>query len=86
MPWPEPVERVAAYLRASGAEARLEEFETGTPTAQAAADAAGCALDQIVKSLVLVCDSRAVVDARPRRSSRRTRRRSPLPRVLLMPA
>lgn len=61
MPWPEPVERVAAYLRASGAEARLEEFETGTPTAQAAADAAGCALEQIVKSLVLVCDSRAVV-------------------------
>ena len=30
MPWPEPVERVAAYLRASGAEARLEEFNSGT--------------------------------------------------------
>ena len=53
MAWPEPVERVAAFLRAAGAEARLEEFDEGTPTAQAAADAIGCALDQIVKSLVL---------------------------------
>jgi hypothetical protein len=28
--WPEPVERVSAYLRAAGVEARLEEFEEGT--------------------------------------------------------
>ena len=61
MPWPDPVERVAAFLRAAGAEARLEEFETDTPTAQAAADAVGCGLGQIVKSLVLVCDGRAVI-------------------------
>jgi Cys-tRNA(Pro) deacylase len=61
MPWPDPVERVAAFLRAAGAEARLEEFETDTPTAQAAADAVGCGLDQIVKSLVLMCDGRAVI-------------------------
>src|SRR5262245_33376159 len=40
--WPEPVERVAAYLRAAGAEARLEEFAASTPTAEAAARAAGC--------------------------------------------
>jgi prolyl-tRNA editing enzyme YbaK/EbsC (Cys-tRNA(Pro) deacylase) len=60
-PWPEPVERVAAFLREAGAEARLEEFEGGTPTAAAAAEAVGCGLDQIVKSLVLVCDGTAVV-------------------------
>ena len=59
--WPEPVERVAAFLRESGAEARLEEFATGTPTAEAAAEAAGCALEQIVKTLVLLCDGRPVV-------------------------
>jgi Cys-tRNA(Pro) deacylase len=61
VPWPVPVERVAAFLRAAGAEARLEEFDTGAPTAQAAADAIGCALDQIVKSLVLICGTEPVV-------------------------
>ncbi len=59
--WPEPVERVAAFLRQAGAEARLEEFESGTPTAEAAAEAAGCSLEQIVKSIVVVCDGRPVV-------------------------
>lgn len=59
--WPEPVERVAAYLRESLAEARLEEFPEGTPTAQEAAQAAGCELAQIVKSLVFLCDGRPVV-------------------------
>ena len=59
--WPEPVERVAAFLRAAGAEARIEEFPTGTPTAQAAADAVGCDLRQIVKSLVFECDGKPVV-------------------------
>ena len=58
--WPEPVERVAAYLRQAGAEARLEELESGTATAEEAAKAAGCTLEQIVKSIVLVCD-----DGRP---------------------
>jgi prolyl-tRNA editing enzyme YbaK/EbsC (Cys-tRNA(Pro) deacylase) len=61
MPWPEPVERVAIFLRAAGAEARLEEFAADTPTAQAAAEAIGCALDQIVKSLVLVCGTQPVL-------------------------
>jgi prolyl-tRNA editing enzyme YbaK/EbsC (Cys-tRNA(Pro) deacylase) len=60
-PWPEAVERVAAFLRAAGAEARLEEFEVGTPTAEAAADAIGCTLGQVVKSLVLVCDGKPLV-------------------------
>lgn len=59
--WPDPVERVASFLRETGAEARLEEFATETPTAAAAADAVGCTLGQIVKSLVLVCDGASVV-------------------------
>jgi prolyl-tRNA editing enzyme YbaK/EbsC (Cys-tRNA(Pro) deacylase) len=44
-----------------GAEARIEEFETGTPTAVDAARAAGCKLGQIVKSLVFDCDGHWVV-------------------------
>jgi Cys-tRNA(Pro) deacylase len=59
--WPERVERVASWLRETGAEARLEQFATETPTAAAAADAVGCTLGQIVKSLVLVCDGAHVV-------------------------
>jgi Cys-tRNA(Pro) deacylase len=59
--WPGPVERVAAFLRDTGAEARLEELSAGTRTAAAAADAVGCTLGQIVKSLVLVCDGSPVV-------------------------
>jgi prolyl-tRNA editing enzyme YbaK/EbsC (Cys-tRNA(Pro) deacylase) len=54
--WPEPVERVAAYLRAAGAEACVEEFLQGTPTARAAAEAVGCKLPCIVKSLLFDCD------------------------------
>jgi prolyl-tRNA editing enzyme YbaK/EbsC (Cys-tRNA(Pro) deacylase) len=59
--WPAPVERVSSYLREAGAEARIEEFPEGTPTAADAAAAVGCDLSQIVKSLVLVCDERPVV-------------------------
>jgi Cys-tRNA(Pro) deacylase len=54
--WPEPVERVAAVLRSSGTEGRIEEFDEGTPTAEAAAEAAGCRLEQIVKSLLFALD------------------------------
>ena len=39
---PEPVARVAGFLADARAEARLEEFGAGTPTAVAAADAVGC--------------------------------------------
>ena len=60
-PWPTSVERVSAFLRQMGAEARIEEFETGTPTAADAARAVGCKLGQIVKSLVFDCDGRWVV-------------------------
>ena len=52
--WPEPVERVAGYLREAGAEVRVEEFAEGAATAKDAARAVGCELGQIVKSLVLV--------------------------------
>ncbi len=59
--WPEPVERVAEYLRRNAAEATVEEFPQGTPTAADAARAVGCKLGQIVKSLVFSCDGRFFV-------------------------
>lgn len=59
--WPEPVERVASFLRQGGVEARVEEFQAGTPTAEDAARAVGCKLEQIVKSLVFDCDGSPLV-------------------------
>jgi prolyl-tRNA editing enzyme YbaK/EbsC (Cys-tRNA(Pro) deacylase) len=59
--WPEPVERVARVLRQTGADARLEEFPEGTPTAAAAAKAVGSSRAQIVKSLVFICDGRPLL-------------------------
>ena len=59
--WPEPVERVSSFLRESGVEARIHEFPDGTASAQDAAEAVGCDLSQIVKSLVFVCDDKPVV-------------------------
>jgi Cys-tRNA(Pro) deacylase len=59
--WPEPVQRVADFLRDAQAQARLEEFSQPTPTAESAAKAAGVDPSQIVKSLVFVCDGRPVV-------------------------
>lgn len=61
MSWPEPVERVTAVLRAAAAEARVEEFPEGTPTAAEAAAAIGCDLARIVKSLLFICDGRPVL-------------------------
>ena len=52
---------MSSFLRESGAEARIHEFADGTPTARDAAAAVGCDLEQIVKSLVLICDERPVV-------------------------
>ena len=60
-PFPEPVERVAEYLRRNATEARIEEFSEGTPTAVDAARAVGCKLAQIVKSVVIACDARYLV-------------------------
>ena len=59
--WPEPVERVAAFLRSAGAEARIEQLDGDTETAEDAARAAGTTLDRIVKTLVFVCDDKPVV-------------------------
>lgn len=59
-PWPEPVERVSAVLRAAAVDARIEEFGEAR-TARDAAAAIGCELDQIVKSVVLVCDGAYVL-------------------------
>jgi prolyl-tRNA editing enzyme YbaK/EbsC (Cys-tRNA(Pro) deacylase) len=59
--WPDPVERVAEFLRRNAAEARIEEFPEGTPTAADAARAVGSKLSQIVKSLVFSCDGRFFV-------------------------
>ena len=61
MSWPDPVTRVTDFLARTGAEARVEEFPEGTPTARDAADACGCKLGEIVKSLVLECDGRTVL-------------------------
>jgi prolyl-tRNA editing enzyme YbaK/EbsC (Cys-tRNA(Pro) deacylase) len=55
------VQRVAAFLRESAAEARLEEFDVETATAAAAAEAVGCEIAEIVKSLVVVCDDGPVL-------------------------
>ena len=59
--WPESVETVAAFLRAAGAEARLEQFDAETATAADAARAVGAEAADIVKSLVVVCDGRAML-------------------------
>ena len=59
--WPESVEGVAAFLRAAGAEARLEEFDAETATAADAARAVGSEASDIVKSLVVVCDGRPML-------------------------
>ncbi len=59
--WPESVERVAAFLRAKGAEARIEEFGAETATAADAARAVGCDPGEIVKSLICLCDDRLVI-------------------------
>jgi prolyl-tRNA editing enzyme YbaK/EbsC (Cys-tRNA(Pro) deacylase) len=57
----EPVARVARFLSRARAEARLQEFGAGTPTADDAARAIGCELDQIVKSLLFLCDGQPVL-------------------------
>jgi Cys-tRNA(Pro) deacylase len=59
--WPEPVARVAAVLQKAAVDARIEQFEAGAATARDAAEAVGCELAQIVKSIVLVCDGAYVL-------------------------
>jgi prolyl-tRNA editing enzyme YbaK/EbsC (Cys-tRNA(Pro) deacylase) len=54
-------ERVRDFLTERGLAEGLIHFECSTKTAQMAADAAGCELGQIVKSLVFVADGRPVL-------------------------
>lgn len=61
--WPPSVQRVASFLREAQAEARLEEFGEGTPTAEDAARAVGVDTSQIVKSMVFLTDSHQPVVA-----------------------
>jgi Cys-tRNA(Pro) deacylase len=61
MAWPEPVERVAEVLQSAAVDARIEQFDEGTPTARDAARAVGVELAQIVKTIVLVCDGAYVL-------------------------
>jgi Cys-tRNA(Pro) deacylase len=42
-------------------DATIQEFPVGAPTAEEAARAAGCRLEQIVKTLVFVCDGEYVL-------------------------
>ena len=58
---PEPVQRVADFLRTARAEARLEEFPEEVPTVRDVAKALGVEPGQIVKTLVFVCDGSPVV-------------------------
>lgn len=54
-------ERVAEVLRERGVESEIIEFAQSTRTAQDAADAIGCQVEQIVKSLVFLADDRPVL-------------------------
>ena len=54
-------ERVRAFLATHGLAEGIVHFEQSTKTAQMAADAMGCELGQIVKSLVFLVGDRAVV-------------------------
>ncbi|PKQ38063.1 MAG: aminoacyl-tRNA deacylase [Actinobacteria bacterium HGW-Actinobacteria-1] len=53
--------RVLAFLESHGLADGLVHFEQSTKTAQMAADAMGCELGQIVKSLVFVADGRPLL-------------------------
>jgi prolyl-tRNA editing enzyme YbaK/EbsC (Cys-tRNA(Pro) deacylase) len=55
------VSRVIAAARDAGIEISIERFPEGTRTAADAARAVGCAVEQIVKSLVFVADESPVI-------------------------
>jgi prolyl-tRNA editing enzyme YbaK/EbsC (Cys-tRNA(Pro) deacylase) len=58
---PKQAAPVLEAARAHGLELEVHEFPEGTPTAADAARAVGCAVEQIVKSLVFMADGRAVL-------------------------
>ena len=51
------LKRVKAALEAAGIPAEIQEMAASTRTAQAAAEAAGCALDQIAKSIIFAAEA-----------------------------
>ena len=53
--------RVTAFLAAHGLADAIVQFERSTKTAQLAADAMGCELGQIAKSLVFLADGQPVL-------------------------
>jgi prolyl-tRNA editing enzyme YbaK/EbsC (Cys-tRNA(Pro) deacylase) len=55
------IERFTESARRLGVEPRIQRFPEGTKTAAAAAQAIGCDVAQIVKSLVFVADGRPVI-------------------------
>jgi prolyl-tRNA editing enzyme YbaK/EbsC (Cys-tRNA(Pro) deacylase) len=55
------IDRVREYFRANNLDIEIHELPDSTRTAQLAADAVGCELGQIVKSLVFVLDERDTV-------------------------
>ena len=54
-------DRVRAFLAEHGLDAGVREFEQSTKTAAMAAEAMGCELGQIVKSLVVIVDDERAV-------------------------
>jgi Cys-tRNA(Pro) deacylase len=58
---PKAAGTVVEAARTLGLDLQVREFPEGTRTAQDAADAIGCAVDQIVKSLVFVADTDPVL-------------------------
>jgi prolyl-tRNA editing enzyme YbaK/EbsC (Cys-tRNA(Pro) deacylase) len=58
---PKAAGTVVQAARSLGLDLQVREFPEGTRTAQDAADAIGCAVDQIVKSLVFVADTDPVL-------------------------
>src|SRR5262245_65963280 len=54
--WPEPVQRVSSFIGRAAIDAAIQEVSGGAATAEEAARAVGCRLEQIVKTLLFVCD------------------------------
>jgi prolyl-tRNA editing enzyme YbaK/EbsC (Cys-tRNA(Pro) deacylase) len=55
------VDRVREYFVQRGIDIQVKELSSSTRTAQLAADAVGCELGAIVKSLIFVADARSVL-------------------------
>ena len=58
---PKSIDRVRDYFRANALDIQIHELPDSTRTAQLAADAVGCELGQIIKSLVFILDERDTV-------------------------